>query len=78
MLFFVVLFLSHVSKFRRSDNFDKPIYNALCAEAYWLYQATSNPPSIKRFARAEAQKVQYDLDNQRNWETMVVNIQDVN
>ena len=26
------------------ESIDKPIYNALCAEAYWLNQATSNPP----------------------------------
>ena len=60
------------------ESIDKPIHDALRAEAYWLYQATSKTPAIKRFAWAEAQKAQYDLNNQRNWETMVVNIQDVN
>lgn len=60
------------------ESIDKSIHDALRAEAYWLYQATSKTPAIKRFAWADEQRAQYDMDNQRNWEGMVENVQDVN
>ena len=31
------------------ESIDKPIDEALRAEAYWLYQATAKTPAIKRF-----------------------------
>ncbi|MEM9246731.1 MAG: enoyl-CoA hydratase/isomerase family protein, partial [Cyanobacteria bacterium P01_F01_bin.153] len=56
---------------------DLPIQEALKEEAYWLYQATSKTPAIKRFAWADEQEAQFDMDNQRAWEQLVVNVQDV-
>ncbi len=37
------------------ESIDKPIAEALKAEAYWLYQATSKTPAIKRFTIADEQ-----------------------
>ncbi|MEO0769492.1 MAG: enoyl-CoA hydratase/isomerase family protein [Cyanobacteria bacterium J06649_4] len=57
---------------------DKPIEDALKEEAYWLYQATSQTPALKRFKWADENSAQFDMDNQRNWEGMVVSVQEVN
>ncbi|ELS01777.1 enoyl-CoA hydratase/carnithine racemase [Xenococcus sp. PCC 7305] len=46
---------------------DKPIDEALKEEAYWLYQATSKTPAIKRFQVADEKAMQNDMSNQRNW-----------
>ncbi|WP_244649679.1 enoyl-CoA hydratase/isomerase family protein [Pseudovibrio japonicus] len=46
---------------------DKPIGEALKAEAYWLYQATSKTPANKRFTIADEQGLEHDIENQRNW-----------
>ncbi|MEM6502629.1 MAG: enoyl-CoA hydratase/isomerase family protein [Cyanobacteria bacterium P01_C01_bin.89] len=56
---------------------DLPIQAALKEEAYWLYQATSQTPAIKRFAWADEQGAQFDMANQRAWEQLVVNVQEV-
>ena len=40
---------------------DKPIDEALKAEAYWLYQATSKTPAIKRFTIADEQGLEHDI-----------------
>ena len=55
---------------------DNPIEDALKEEAYWLYQATSQTPALKRFKWADENSAQFDMDNQRNWEGMVVNVQE--
>ncbi len=60
------------------ESIDQPIEQALCSEAYWLYQATSQTPGVKRFIWADENKAQYSLDNQKNWEQLVINVQDVN
>ncbi len=60
------------------ESIDKPIGDALKAEAYWLYQATSKTPAIKRFAMADAQGLQHDIENQRNWNELVMKVQDIN
>ncbi|APG49145.1 enoyl-CoA hydratase/isomerase family protein [Phaeobacter porticola] len=60
------------------ESIDKPIDEALKAEAYWLYQATSKTPAVKRFTVAEEQGLQHDMENQRNWEKMVMDVQDIN
>ncbi len=57
---------------------DLPIEDALRAEAYWLYQATSQTPALKRFKWADEQGAQFDMDNQRAWPDMLVKIQEVN
>ncbi|MBQ4888856.1 enoyl-CoA hydratase/isomerase family protein [Shewanella sp. MMG014] len=60
------------------ESIDKPIEDALKAEAYWLYQATSKTSAITRFTWADEQGAQFDIDNQRNWEQLVINVQEVN
>ena len=60
------------------ESIDKPIGDALKAEAYWLYHATSKTPAIKRFAMADAQGLQHDIENQRNWNELVMKVQDIN
>ncbi|MEM7413778.1 MAG: enoyl-CoA hydratase/isomerase family protein, partial [Myxococcota bacterium] len=56
---------------------DQPIAEALREEAYWLYQATSRTPAIRRFQWANDQGAQFEMNNQRRWEEMVVDIQEV-
>lgn len=60
------------------ESIDKPIDEALKAEAYWLYQATSKTPAIKRFTTADEQGLQHDIENQRNWNELVMNVQEIN
>ena len=57
---------------------DEPIDEALKSEAYWLYQATSQTPALKRFKWADENGAQFDMDNQRTWGELVVGVQDVN
>ena len=56
---------------------DLPIEEALKEEAYWLYQSMSKTPAQKRFQYADDNGAQNDLDNQRNWEQLVMGIQEV-
>lgn len=60
------------------ESIDQPINDALKAEAYWLYQATSKTPAIKRFTIADEQEVEHDIENQRNWNELVMKVQDIN
>ncbi|GAA0835624.1 enoyl-CoA hydratase/isomerase family protein [Marinomonas arenicola] len=60
------------------ESIDKPIEDALKAEAYWLYQATSKTPAIKRFSIADEQRLEDDIENQRNWNDLVMNVQEIN
>lgn len=60
------------------ESIDKPIDEALKAEAYWLYQATSKTPAIKRFTAADEQGLQHDIENQRNWNELVMKVQEIN
>ncbi|MEO0575313.1 MAG: enoyl-CoA hydratase/isomerase family protein [Pseudomonadota bacterium] len=60
------------------ESIDKPIDEALKAEAYWLYQATSQTAAIKRFTIADEQGLEHDIENQRNWNELVMNVQDIN
>ena len=57
---------------------DLPIEEALREEAYWLYQATSQTPALKRFKWADEQGAQFDMDNQRAWPDMLVKVQEIN
>ncbi|MEO0449989.1 MAG: enoyl-CoA hydratase/isomerase family protein [Pseudomonadota bacterium] len=59
------------------ESIDKPIDDALKAEAYWLYQATSKTPALKRFTLADEQGLEHDIENQRNWNDLVMQVQDV-
>lgn len=56
---------------------DKPIDEALQEEAYWLYQATSQTPALKRFTWADENGAQFDMNNQRNWQEMVISVQEI-
>lgn len=60
------------------ESIDKPIDEALKAEAYWLYQATSKTAAVKRFQIADDQGLEHDIENQRNWESLVMKVQDIN
>lgn len=60
------------------ESIDKPIDAALKAEAYWLYQATSRTPAIKRFAVADEKRMQYEMENQHNWNELVLGVQEIN
>lgn len=60
------------------ESIDKPIDEALKAEAYWLYQATSKTPAVKRFAIADEKGMEHEMDNQRNWEDLVMQVQEIN
>ncbi|WP_171132482.1 MULTISPECIES: enoyl-CoA hydratase/isomerase family protein [unclassified Ruegeria] len=60
------------------ESIDQPIQDALKAEAYWLYQATSKTPAVKRFATADEQGLEHDIENQRNWGELVMKVQDIN
>ncbi|MEM6831355.1 MAG: enoyl-CoA hydratase/isomerase family protein [Bacteroidota bacterium] len=57
---------------------DVPIAEALHEEAYQLYQATSKTPAIKRFTVADENGAQFDHANQKNWENMLMDIQEIN
>ncbi|GAB5404861.1 MAG: enoyl-CoA hydratase/isomerase family protein [Aureliella sp.] len=59
------------------ESIDKPIDEALRAEAYWLYQATSTTPAIKRFTIADDKDMQREMDNQRNWNSLVEGVQQI-
>ncbi|MEM6551149.1 MAG: enoyl-CoA hydratase/isomerase family protein [Planctomycetota bacterium] len=59
------------------ESIDKPIDEALKAEAYWLYQATSTTPAIKRFTIADDKGMEHDLENQRNWNDLVMQVQEI-
>lgn len=60
------------------ESIDQPIQEALKAEAYWLYQATSKTPAIKRFTLADEQGLEHDIENQRNWNDLVMKVQEIN
>ncbi|MEM7144878.1 MAG: enoyl-CoA hydratase/isomerase family protein [Verrucomicrobiota bacterium] len=59
------------------ESIDKPIDEALKAEAYWLYQATSKTPAIKRFTIADEKGMEHDMENQRNWNDLVMQVQEI-
>ena len=54
-----------------------PIDEALKEEAYWLYQATSRTLALKRFKTADELGMQFDMDNQRRWHDVVIEVQDI-
>lgn len=56
---------------------DLPIEEALKLEAYWLYQALSKTPAIKRFTEAYKTGFQNNMENQRNFEQALIDLQDI-
>ena len=67
----------HACKQAVYASIDKPIAAALKEEAYWLYQATSQTPALKRFQWADDNGAQFDMNNQRAWHELVVTVQEV-
>ena len=67
----------HACKQTVYESIDKPIDEALKAEAYWLYRATSKTPAIKRFTIADEKGMQLDVENQRNWNKLVEGVQEI-
>lgn len=61
-----------------AESIDKPIEEDLKVEAYWHYQATSKTPAIKRFAIADEKGQEHDIRNQRNWNDLVIDVQEIN
>ena len=59
------------------ESIDRPIAEALKAEAYWLYQATSKTPAIKRFTIADERGMEHDMENQRSWNDLVMGVQEI-
>ncbi|MEM1108340.1 MAG: enoyl-CoA hydratase/isomerase family protein [Planctomycetota bacterium] len=59
------------------ESIDKPIDEALKAEAYWLYQATSKTPAVKRFQITDDKGLEHDIENQRNWNDLVMGVQEI-
>jgi len=59
------------------ESVDGSIQEALRAEAYWLYQSTSRTPALTRFRWADEQGAQFDMDNQRRWPEMLLDIQEI-
>lgn len=57
---------------------DLPIEESLKEEAYQLYQATSTTPAITRFKLADETGFQNEIENQRNFESLLMNLQEVN
>lgn len=56
---------------------DLPIQQALIEETYQLYQATSTTPAIPRFKAAASTDFQDKLENQKNFETLLMGMQDI-
>lgn len=59
------------------ESIDRPIEDALKAEAYWLYQATSQTPALKRFTAADESGFQNDIENQRGFEDALPGLQEI-
>ncbi len=54
---------------------DMPMDDALLNEAYYLYQCTSQTPAVKRFTQAAKTHFQDSLENQRNFESLLMTMQ---
>ena len=59
------------------DSIDQPIAASLKEEAFWLYQATSKTPAVKRFTTAYETNFQNDMKNQRTFEEGVMTLQNI-
>ncbi len=57
---------------------DMPIDDALLEEAYYLYQCTSTTDAVARFTKASNTNFQNSLENQRNFESLLMTMQDDN
>ncbi len=55
---------------------DMPIEDCLKEEAYQLYQCTSKTPAVERFKQASEENFQNSLENQRNFEALLMTMQE--
>lgn len=55
---------------------DMPTSQALIEETYQLYQATSQTPAVKRFTQLAETNFQDSLENQRNFQSLLMTMQD--
>ncbi len=58
------------------ESIDMPIDDALLEEAFYLYQCTSQTPAVKRFTQASETNFQNSLSNQKNFESLLMTMQD--
>ena len=56
---------------------DNSIEDTLKYETFQLYQATSKTPAVKRFKYAADTNFQNNLNNQKNFETLLMNLQNI-
>ena len=56
---------------------ETPIEEGLKEEAYQLGQAMASTPAAKRFAFGKEQGLQNGLENQKNWDKGVMDIQSI-
>lgn len=56
---------------------DLCIHDALLQEAFELYQATSQTPAVKRFTEADRTGFQNDMENQRQFQARLIDIQEI-
>ncbi len=59
------------------DSIDLSIEDSIKNEAFYMYQATSKTPAIKRFTVADDKEMELDIHNQRIWEKLVMDIQEI-
>ena len=59
------------------SSIDMPIEEALKEETYQLYQTTSKTPAIKRFKQASATNFQEQIENQKNFDTLLMDMQEI-
>lgn len=55
---------------------EMPICDALKLEDYYLYQCTSKTPAVERFTQASETNFQDSLSNQKNFESLLMTLQD--
>lgn len=60
------------------ESIDMPILESLKNETYELFVATSKTPAVKRFKYAAKTDFQNKLNNQKNFSTLLMGLQDIN
>ncbi len=58
-----------------SASIEMPLEQALLLEDYYLYQCTSKTPAVARFTQASDTNFQNNIDNQRNFESLLMTMQ---
>lgn len=60
------------------NSLDTSLENSLKEETYQLYEATSKTGAVKRFKYASSIDFQNNIDNQKNFQTLLLTLQDIN